>query len=499
METNNRAVLVTGATGYIGGQLIPRLLNEGRRIRALVREPTALQHLPWVNQVELTQGDALEPASLVAALEGVDTAYYLIHSMMSGEDFHQRDLRAAEAFAGEARRAGVKKIIYLGGLGDPETDLSAHLRSRQETGDALRRSGMPIIELRAGVVVGAGSASFEMIRYLTERVPIMICPLWVFTKIQPISIDNVLDYLAEALTLCTSENHILEIGGPDVMSYGDMLSGYAKARGLRRWIIPVPVLTPRLSSYWVHWVTPIPAAIARPLIEGLRNEVIVHDDSAQKLFPALKLERYEDAVQRALKTPEVGLPVTAARRHTPGRKIERMIAHHQGMIVETFTVRSTAAPDQLYDTFTRLGGEHGWPYVNWVWKARGILDSLLGGVGARSSTPPATEMRVGHMIDSWRVDHIQQAHSLHLRSELRLPGNAWLHFTASGRPSEGSIFTQSSIFQPKGLIGFLYWQTLYPIHRKVFSGLAHAIVNRAERQTDPQNPSTKNPPHLDRP
>jgi uncharacterized protein YbjT (DUF2867 family) len=491
-QTENKTVLITGATGYIGGQLVPRLLKQGRRIKVLVRDPSGLQDQPWANQVEVTMGDALEPASVAAALEGVHTAYYLIHSMMSGEDFHQRDLRAAETFGHAAHRARVKRIIYLGGLGDPETELSIHLRSRQETGEVLRSSGVQVIELRAGVVVGAGSASFEMIRYLTERVPIMICPRWVFTKIQPISIGNLLDYLAATLMLEASENLILEIGGPDVISYGDMLRGYARARGLRRWIIPVPVLTPRLSSYWVHWVTPIPAAIARPLIEGLRNEVIVQNDDARKFFPELKLERYEDAVRSALEPPEPGIRLRILRDPDHGEEIKKTITHHQGMIVETFMVESVASPDQFYAAFTRLGGRHGWLYANWAWKTREIIDAMVGGVGGRRNPDEPTELRINDTIGSWRVDHIQVGHALRLRSEMRLPGEAWIQFTASDRQPEGSIFTQRSIFRPKGLIGFLYWKMLYPIHRTVFSGLAQALADNAERQTDYENTSAGN-------
>jgi uncharacterized protein YbjT (DUF2867 family) len=295
-----QTILVTGATGYIGSQLVPHLLRNKQHVRVLARDPSRLQGQSWLEDVEIHKGDVLQPETLQPAMQGTDVAYYLIHSMMGGSDFQERDLRAARNFASQARQAGIRRIIYLGGLGDPEGDLSQHLRSRQQTGEALREFGVQVIEFRAGIVVGAGSISFQMIRYLTERVPLMISPRWVFTRTQPISARDVLDYLVAGLDLKENENLIIEIGGPEVMTYGDMLMGYAKERGLRRWIIPVPVLTPRLSSYWVHWVTPVSASIARPLIEGLRNEAIVRDNTAQELFPEIQPIPYRQAVREAI-------------------------------------------------------------------------------------------------------------------------------------------------------------------------------------------------------
>ncbi|MEO8397686.1 MAG: NAD(P)H-binding protein, partial [Chloroflexota bacterium] len=294
------SVLVTGVTGYIGGRLVPLLLEMGCRVRVLVRDPIGLQGRSWLAQVDIVQGDVLKPDTLEAALAGIDVAYYLIHSMRGGEDFHQRDVQAARNFAAAAQQQGVKRMIYLGGLGDATTDLSQHLRSRQQTGDALRESAVSVTEFRAGVIVGSGSLSFEMIRYLTERVPLMICPRWVFTRIQPIGIRDTLEYLVSALKTPESAGQIIEIGGAEIITYRDMMFGYARARGLRRYMIPVPVLTPRLSSYWVHLVTPIPSDIAGPLIEGLRNEVVVRDDKARKLFPNIQPTTFAVAVSQAL-------------------------------------------------------------------------------------------------------------------------------------------------------------------------------------------------------
>ena len=298
--TEPMLVLVTGATGYIGGRLVPRLLQAGYRVRCLVRDPERLQGRPWLDQVEVVAGDVLQAETLAPAMVGIGAAYYLIHSMAGGQGFHERDLIAARNFGAAAAAAGVGRILYMGGLGDPETELSQHLRSRQDTGAALREGGVPVTEFRAGVIVGSGSLSFELIRYLIERLPVMICPRWLYTCIQPIGIRNVLEYLIAALETPASIGETIEIGGADVLTYGDMMLGYAKARGLTRRLIPVPVLTPRLSSYWVHLVTPIPAAIAEPLIEGLRNEVVVRDDSAARIFPEIKPFDYQTAVELAL-------------------------------------------------------------------------------------------------------------------------------------------------------------------------------------------------------
>jgi uncharacterized protein YbjT (DUF2867 family) len=296
----NPLILVTGATGYIGGWLVPGLLDAGYRVRVLVRDGSRLQGRPWLEQVEVIQGDVLDPTSLPAAMQEVSTAYYMVHSMSGGSDFVQRDLQAARNFGSAAREAGLSRLVYLGGLGDPHSDLSRHLRSRQKTGDVLRESGVLVTEFRAAIVVGSGSISFEMIRYLTERLPIMICPQWVYTRVQPISIQDVLNYLVRTLVVPESAGEIIEIGGYDVLTYGMMMLAYAKARGLKRILLPVPVLTPRLSSYWVHIVTPIPAGIARPLIDGLRNEVIVRTETAAKLFPEIRPMDYKSAVELAL-------------------------------------------------------------------------------------------------------------------------------------------------------------------------------------------------------
>ncbi len=476
-------VLVTGATGYIGGRLVPRLLADGHSVRVLVRDHDRLQGRAWRRRVEVAQGDVLDPTTLPRALAGVHTAYYLIHSMLGGEDFHVRDLAAARNFGRAARAAGVHQIIYLGGLGDPDADLSAHLRSRQQVGDALRESEVLITEFRAAVIVGSESVSFQMVRTLTDRLPIMICPRWVFSRVQPIAIDDVLRYLTAALDTPESAGRVLEIGGSDVLTYGEMMLAYARVRGLRRVLIAVPFLTPRLSSYWVHWVTPIPAAIARPLIEGLRNEVIVRDDSARTLFPQIQPMGYRAAVKLAcaqtvadeVETTWSDALASSRRGESPAtlNTDARMFSDRRELVVHV-------PPSLVWREFTRLGGAHGWLYANRLWQLRGMLDRAVGGVGLRRGRRHPDKVYVGDAIDFWRVEAMEPDHLLRLRAEMKVPGKAWLQFEVTPRGREESVLRQTALFAPTGLPGLLYWYVLYPIHVRIFSGMAHALARRAE-------------------
>jgi uncharacterized protein YbjT (DUF2867 family) len=476
-------VLVTGATGYIGGRLAPRLLDAGYRVRCLVRDPARLEGRPWAERVELASGDVLQPETLAAAMEGVTAAYYLIHSMAGGEDFHARDVRAARNFAQAAAAAGVSRIIYVGGLGDPEAELSPHLRSRQETGDALREAGVPVTEFRASVIVGSGSLSFEMIRDLTERLPVMICPKWMFTRTQPIAIRNVLEYLIAALRSPKSAGRIVEIGGADVITYGDMVRTYADVRGLRRALIPVPVLTPRLSSYWVHLVTPAPASIARPLIEGLRNEVVVHDDAARWLFPEIVPMDYRSAVELALARIESNTVETAwsdALVSSQGDVPPVVMTTEEGMIREQRQLLVTAPPAAVYRAFTGLGGGRGWLYMDWAWRLRGAVDRLLGGVGMRRGRRDPDDVWVGEALDFWRVEAIEPGRLMRLRAEMKVPGKAWLEFQALPAEGNRTLLIQTAFFEPKGVSGLLYWYGLYPIHAFIFSGMIRRVGKRAE-------------------
>jgi uncharacterized protein YbjT (DUF2867 family)/uncharacterized protein YndB with AHSA1/START domain len=478
-------VLVTGATGYVGGRLVPRLLEAGYRVRVLARDPGRLQGRVWSDQVAMVRGDALDAASLAPAMAGVSCAYYLIHSMQkvaAAGDFHERDQRAARNFSEAAMAAGVPRVIYLGGLGDPGAALSPHLRSRQDTGEALRVAGVPVTEFRAAVIVGSGSASFEMIRHLTERLPAMICPRWVYTKVQPISIRNVLDYLVAALQVPESTGQVIEIGGADVLTYGDMMLGYAKVRGLRRWLVPVPVLTPRLSSYWVHWVTPIPAEIAMPLVEGLRNEVIVRTDTARRLFPGVQLLNYRTAVARALTQLDAGHVESSwsdALAASLGDRVPFSFTSQDGMLIEVRQRVVDASPEAVFRAFTGIGGHRGWPSFNWAWRLRGIVDRLVGGVGFRRGRRHPDSLRVGDALDFWRVEAVEPGRLLRLRAEMKVPGRAWLQFEAHPQDDGRTLLVQTAFFAPKGLFGLLYWYSLYPLHGPIFNSMINRLASFA--------------------
>lgn len=477
-------VLVTGATGYIGSRLVPRLLKVGYRVRVLGRNTNRLDGRTWSSRVEMVQGDVLQPETLSQVMRDVDHAYYFIHSMSDTASYSSRDVTAAENFGKAAKDAGVKRIIYLGGLGNPETDLSMHLRSRHQTGDVLRQSGVPVTEFRAAIIVGSGSASFEMIRYLTERIPIMITPRWVSTKVQPISIRNVLDYLVQALETPESADKIIEIGGDDVLNYGDMMLGYARVRGLKRYLIPVPVLTPRLSSYWVHWVTPLHANIAKPLIDGLRNEVIVRDNLAKELFPDINLIDYHIAVERALgklNAEQIESMWTDSLATSNGDTPPVRLNNIEGMISERRELEMAAPAESVFSWISSIGGKNGWMFAGFLWQLRGFLDRLIGGVGLRRGRRNPTELRVGDALDFWRVESIQPDRLLRLRAEMKVPGEAWLQFETLPQSAGSMKFIQTAYFAPRGLLGHAYWYALYPIHKIVFSGLIRAIARRSQR------------------
>jgi uncharacterized protein YbjT (DUF2867 family) len=456
--TRRGRVLVTGATGYVGGRLVPRLLAAGWRVRCLARDPERLSGRPWLDAVEVVRGDVMEPDSLPAALQDVEVAYYLLHSMQTAADFRQKDQEAARHFARAAKGAGVRRIIYLGGLGDPDAELSPHLRSRQETGEALRSAGVPVTELRAAVIVGSGSLSFEMIRALTERLPVMICPRWVYTRTQPIASDNVLDYLAACLDEPESTGRTLEIGGSDILTYGQMMQGYARERGLRRWLIPVPVLTPRLSSYWLHLVTPVEAGVGRHLIESLRNEVIVRDPQARQLLPHIELLDYASSVRLALADLEASRIETTwsdALVTSEGNRVPVVLGTQEGMILERRQLAVAASPHAVYRTFTGLGGSRGWLTMNWAWRLRGLIDRLVGGVGMRRGRRHPDDLRPGDPLDFWRVEAVEPDRLLRLRAEMKVPGRTWLQFQVEDQPS-GASLVQTAFFAPLGLSGWLY-------------------------------------------
>jgi uncharacterized protein YbjT (DUF2867 family) len=470
-------ILVVGASGYIGGRLVPLLEARGHDLILMSRDPRPLAaRFP---EATVVAADLLDPSTLPPALEGVEVAYYLAHSMAAGErGFAERDRQAARDFARAASRAGVSRIVYLGGLGDDSADLSHHLASRHETGAELASHGVPVTEFRAAVVIGSGSASFEILRHLTERLPVMITPRWVGTRCQPIGISDVLDYLVEGLDH-PAVSGIVEIGGPDILSYGDMMRAYARVRGLRRLMIPVPFLTPRLSSYWVNLVSPVPAGIARPLIEGLRNEVVVRDPGPSSAF-AVQPMPYVEALQRAIdRTDRHDVESTwFDALAAPDKASLSSVTSHEGMIVERRQRSVSASPERVFAEVERVGGVPGWPYANVLWNVRGLLDRLVGGVGMRLGRRDPDHLRVGDALDFWRVEEVRRPTLLRLRAEMKVPGRAWLQYEVT--PTEGgSRLVQTAFFEPKGLPGLAYWYLLYPVHGLIFRGTVRVLTERA--------------------
>ncbi len=482
-----KKVLVTGATGYVGGRLIPRLLEAGFDVRVLVRTASRLEGRNWMNRVEIYEGDIFDEVKLGSVMEGVQAAYYLIHSMRSGKDFRNRDREAAEIFARVSRQAGIERIIYLGGLGDPAKKLSEHLRSRQEVGRILCASGVPVVEFRSAMIVGSGSAAFEMMRYVVEGLPLLFCPKWVTTKIQPISTRDVLNYLVAGMNLPQDKigNHrIIEIGGAEVLTYHAMMQGYARARDLKRFMFILPFLSPRLCARWVHLVTPIPASIAYALIEGICNDVVARDDTAKQLFPEIQPRNYAVSLERALmriNTDQVETTWFDSQVSTAGEALPPVtLTTLEGLTFELRQRLTTARPAIVFRVFTGLGGRRGWLYANWIWMARGLIDHLVGGVGFRRGRRHPDELRVGDAVDFWRVEAIQPDRLLRLRAEMKVPGLAWLQFEIIPHSESESLVRQTAIFEPKGLSGLAYWYLLYPIHGWMFSMLIHKIIQMAE-------------------
>ncbi len=479
-------ILVTGATGYIGGRLVPCLLEAGHRVRCFARHPAHLAGYLWSDRVEAVQGDVLEKETILPALEGIEIAYYLIHSLYAGQEFAERDRQAARNFGEAAKAAGVKRIIYLGGIQPKGARSSEHLQSRIETGDRLREAGVPVTEFRAAVIVGSGSISFEMIRYLTERVPVMICPRWVDTPTQPIAVRDVLAYLVEALRRPESAGRVLEIGGSNVLTYADMFRLYASVRKLDRPVIRVPFLTPRLSSLWVGLVTPINYAIARLLIAGLGSKVVVTDPTARQMFDVDPIS-YEAAVRLALQrysTDTVETVWHGAYSTIPPRR-EGVLAtefrDEQGLMRDRRQLRVQARPSTVFRIVKGIGGDTGWLYANTLWRIRGLLDELVGGIGLQRGRRSSHEVRMGDAIDFWRVDAMIPDKLLRLRAEMKLPGKAWLQFEVEPAPdkSDTTLVTQTAFFEPRGLPGVLYWYLFLPAHLFLFPGMIKELGRRS--------------------
>ncbi len=482
--------LVTGATGYIGGRLVPELLACGYTVRCMARDATKLGGRPWSAQVQVEVGDAADPAAVARAVDGVDVAYYLIHSLGSGPSFEQRDRTAARIFAKAAAAGGLRRIVYLGGIatGDPAR-LSPHLRSRGEVGDILLGSGVPTAALQAAVIIGSGSASFEMLRYLTERLPVMVTPKWVNTRIQPIAVRDVLHYLVGCATLPSVVSRKFDIGGQDVLTYAEMMSRYAADAGLHpRVLIPVPLLTPRLSSLWVGLVTPVPPGIARPLVESLRNEVVCadHDIARYVADPKGGLLPIDRAIALALRHTQGGEVSTrwssAGTVGAPSDPLPTDPDWAGGSLYvdeRSGTVRSSQAA--LWHVIEGIGGETGWYSFPAAWAVRGLVDRLAGGVGVRRGRRDQARLIVGDALDFWRVEAIEPGSLLRLRAEMKLPGLAWLELM-TGRDARGqTTYTQRAIFQPRGLAGHAYWLSVAPFHGVVFGGMLRNITAAAEQ------------------
>lgn len=477
--------LVTGATGYIGGRLILQLLEAGYRVRVLARNPQRLRNHTWINQVELVEGDANSPEVLDRALTGVSVAYYLLHALLVKGDFEELERNMAKTFGEAAKRQGVGKIVYLGGIITPGQEASPHLQARMDTGRILAESGVPTFELRAGVVIGSGSASFEMLRYLTERLPVMTTPKWVKNRIQPIAVRDVLRYLVGSAGLSGKDAGVYEIAGPEIFSYADMMQQYAKVAGLRkRIIIPLPVLTPRLSSGWVGLVTPVPVTLAKRLVDSLKNEVVATDNRIRALIPDPEggLTNFEKAVQLALvKIKEARVETRWSDASSPGTPSEPLPTDPSwagGSLYKDVRIAHTT--DSLAEVWARveaIGGDNGYSTASWAWELRGVMDRLVGGVGLRRGRRDPNHLEVGDALDFWRVEELIPQQLLRLRAEMKLPGLAWLEFgVAKDEETGGTILTQVAIFAPKGLFGQAYWWAVWPMHGLVFPSMAKSLA-----------------------
>lgn len=467
-------ILLTGATGYVGGRLLHALLKRDERVRCLARRPEALPAAP---RLEIVAGDVLDPDAVRRALDGVETAYYLIHSLGS-RSFEERDRRAAETFARAAREAGLTRIIYLGGLGEG-AELSSHLTSRQEVGKILASTGVETIELRASIVLGSGSLSFEMIRALVERLPLLVTPRWVWTRAQPIAIEDVVAYLVEALDLDSRGNEVFEIGGADVATYGELMREYARQRGLHRLLVRVPVLTPSLSSHWLGLVTPVYARVGRKLIESLPNETIIRDHSADERF-GVRPRGYREAIARSLANEDRELAETLwsdalSAGENDGREPRGL---PRGRLLDSRAVKVAVPPARAFAPIRRIGGRSGWYYGSRLWQLRGFLDVLAGGVGLRRGRRDPETPIVGSTLDFWRVEAYEPDRLLRLRAEMRLPGRAWLQFEVDG-DEHSSLIRQTAIYDPVGVAGLAYWYALLPLHELVFRGMLAAIARQA--------------------
>jgi uncharacterized protein YbjT (DUF2867 family) len=484
----SKLCLVTGATGYIGGRLVPELLAAGHRVRVMSRSPEHLRDRPWSGSVEVVRADAGDADEVAAACAGVDVVYYLIHALGSGAQFEETDRRTARTMAGAVRQAGVGRLVYLGALEPEGEEPSPHLRSRIEVGEILLGSGVPTVVLRAAVVLGSGSASFEMLRHLTERLPVMVTPEWVHSRIQPVAVRDVLRYLVGCAGLPPSVHRAFDIGGPDVLDYAGMMQRYAAVAELpRRRIVPVPFFTPSLSSHWVGIITPVPAGIARPLVESLRNTVVCREhDIAQYLpDPPEGLLGFDEAVRLAVaRVRDSAVTTRWSGASVPGAPSDPLPTDPDwaggSLYVDERTRSTSASPAAVWRVVQGIGGEAGWYSFPLAWRVRGWLDRLVGGVGLRRGRRDAHVLHIGDALDFWRVEELERERLLRLRAEMRLPGLAWLEFHVEHEDGT-TVLRQRATFAPHGLAGHAYWWAVAAFHGFVFGGMVRGIARAAER------------------
>ncbi|MEW5905458.1 MAG: DUF2867 domain-containing protein [Elusimicrobiota bacterium] len=477
-----RTILVTGPTGYIGGRLIPRLLAAGYAVRALARHPADLDGRPWTGSAEIVKGDVFCGEGLDRAMEGVHAAYYLVHSMTDTANFEAFEEASARNFAAAAVKAGVKKVVYLGGLGADSASLSHHLRSRHRVGEILRSAGLNVTEFRAAIIVGSGSVSFEMIRYLVERLPFIPCFLYLRdTRCQPVAIRDVLAYLVSALDAPASDGRTIEIGGSAVHTYREMMEIYAQSRGLRRGFVNCPLWSPGLAARLVDLITPVPAVLARPLLESLRNDVVCSCDDALRLFPYIKPLDYRTAVQYALmRVSENAVETSWTAAYEPHYAKPCSFIDTRGIILQDHMQPIDAPAERVFSVFAGIGGSRGWFCAQWLWELKALQDRLVGGVGMRRGRRHPDTIHQGEALDFWRVERVAEGRSLLLRAEMKLPGKGWLQFEARPRDERSSVLRVAAYFEPRGFFGNLYWYSLYPVHTFIFRGLTAEIKRRAE-------------------
>jgi uncharacterized protein YbjT (DUF2867 family) len=477
-------VLVTGATGYIGGRLIRELLAHGYQVRVLVRNAQKLQDYPWKDQVEVVEGDAADPEKISLALKNIDLAYYLLHALMIEKNFEAKEAELAEFFGKAAKDNKVKRIVYLGGMISNDDQLSPHMSARAKTGEILRNSGVPTIELRAGVVIGSGSASFEMLRHLTERLPFMVTPKWLLNKIQPIAIRDVLRYLVGSATLDPKINRDFDIGGPEVFTYLEMMQLYASVAGLsRRIIIPLPVLTPRLASGWIGLVTPVPVTLAKRLVASLKHDVVARDNDIRELIPPAEsgLTDFRTSVSLALtRVKDLEVETRWSNASVPGTPSEPLPTDPDwaggSLYVDKRQYHSTDPIDVVWARVESIGGVNGYSTATWAWEFRGLMDRMIGGVGLRRGRRDPNTLMEGEALDFWRVEELQRPHLLRLRAEMKLPGLAWLEFRLYEQPNNETLLVQQAYYHPQGLFGHAYWWGVSFMHGFVFPSMAKKVA-----------------------